>query len=308
MGGFAGRPHILWTSGRKVHGHLAARCRALLPAGTWLRCCRWLRTGRIATAAGAACAVRVPGRRGPVGARPAAPAARRASGGCPQADEAILIASDSPPTRSCTAPPGTGVSSPCAPKSAGTASGSRWRTAEGRGVTGCVTTGGRTGSKSWRRSPGRGTGASTGTTAGASPGLGSAGEMRMAVLPPPADAARVSRFLADQPRWSIYWDKKYGLWRVAEEGALADACLPGDRVELYLARVRDGRPRGRDRRHHHPPGRPGLASGLRVAVSGGRIRSRADCTGAGGERTETAHADRHHGGGDGRGPGPGQAG
>ena len=39
----------------------------------------------------------------------------------------------------------------------------------------------------------------------------------MAVLPSPADAARVSRFLADQPRWSVYWDKKYGLWRVAED-------------------------------------------------------------------------------------------
>jgi hypothetical protein len=39
----------------------------------------------------------------------------------------------------------------------------------------------------------------------------------MAVLPPPADAARVSRFLADHPGWSAYWDKKYGLWRVAED-------------------------------------------------------------------------------------------
>jgi hypothetical protein len=33
---------------------------------------------------------------------------------------------------------------------------------------------------------------------------------------------------------------------VAVEGALADACLPGDRVELHLPRVRDGRPRGGD--------------------------------------------------------------
>ena len=28
--------------------------------------------------------------------------------------------------------------------------------------------------------------------------------------PPLEDAARVSCFLADQPRWSVYWDKKYG--------------------------------------------------------------------------------------------------
>jgi hypothetical protein len=30
------------------------------------------------------------------------------------------------------------------------------------------------------------------------------------------------------------------------QGALADACLPGDRVELHLARIRDGLTRGRD--------------------------------------------------------------
>jgi hypothetical protein len=39
----------------------------------------------------------------------------------------------------------------------------------------------------------------------------------MTVLPPPADAARVSRFLADYPQWSAWWDKKHGLWRVAED-------------------------------------------------------------------------------------------
>jgi hypothetical protein len=55
---------------------------------------------------------------------------------------------------------------------------------------------------SWRRSPGRGTGASTGTTAGASPGPGSASEVRMTFLPPLEDAARVSCFLADHLRWS----------------------------------------------------------------------------------------------------------
>ena len=44
----------------------------------------------------------------------------------------------------------------------------------------------------------------------------------MAVLPPLADAARVSRFLADHLRWSAYWDKKYGLWRVAEDDPDSD--------------------------------------------------------------------------------------
>ncbi len=49
-----------------------------------------------------------------------------------------------------------------------------------------------------------------------------AGEVRMTFLPPPADAARVSCFLADQPRWSVYWDKKHGLWRVAEDDPDSD--------------------------------------------------------------------------------------
>jgi hypothetical protein len=31
----------------------------------------------------------------------------------------------------------------------------------------------------------------------------------MTVLPSPGDAARISRFLRDQLRWSVYWDKKY---------------------------------------------------------------------------------------------------
>ena len=72
------------------------------------------------------------------------------------------------------------------------------------------------------RSPARGNGASTGTPPGASPGPLWAGEMRMAVLPPPGDASRVSCFLADHPRWSAWWDKKHGLWRVAEDDPDSD--------------------------------------------------------------------------------------
>jgi hypothetical protein len=46
--------------------------------------------------------------------------------------------------------------------------------------------------------------------------------MRMTVLPLPADAARVSRFLADNPRWSAFWDKRFGVWRVAEDDPDSD--------------------------------------------------------------------------------------
>jgi len=44
----------------------------------------------------------------------------------------------------------------------------------------------------------------------------------MSILPPPADASRVSRFLADHPRWSVYWNKKHGLWCVAEDDPDSD--------------------------------------------------------------------------------------
>jgi hypothetical protein len=46
--------------------------------------------------------------------------------------------------------------------------------------------------------------------------------MTMAALPPPADAARISCFLADHPWWSACWDKKYGVWRVAEDDPDSD--------------------------------------------------------------------------------------
>jgi hypothetical protein len=69
-------------------------------------------------------------------------------GGCPQADEAILIASEFATTPCCTAPPGRAAHLPCALKSARIASGSRWKTAEARGVMGCATTDGRTDSMS----------------------------------------------------------------------------------------------------------------------------------------------------------------
>ena len=143
-------------------------------------------------------------------------------GGGPQADEAILVASEFATNSVLHSASRHGGAFTLRAEVSQDRSGSRWRTPGGRGVTGRATTGGRTDSMSWRRSPGRGTGASTGTTAGASPGPGSAGEIRMAVLPPPADAARVSRFLADQPRWSVYWDKKHGPWRVSEDDPDSD--------------------------------------------------------------------------------------
>jgi hypothetical protein len=35
--------------------------------------------------------------------------------------------------------------------------------------------------------------------------------------PAAADAARLGAFLAGRPGWSAFWDKRYGLWRAAED-------------------------------------------------------------------------------------------
>jgi hypothetical protein len=71
----------------------------------------------------------------------------------------------------------------------------------------------------------------------ASPGLGSAGEMHMTVRPPPADAARVSRFLADHLGWSAYWDKKYGLWRVAEDDPDSDLYAESSDADTVISYI-----------------------------------------------------------------------
>ncbi len=39
----------------------------------------------------------------------------------------------------------------------------------------------------------------------------------MTALPAPADVMRLASFLHRHPRWSAFWDKRYGVWRVAED-------------------------------------------------------------------------------------------
>ena len=59
----------------------------------------------------------------------------------------------------------------------------------------------------------------------------------MTVLPSPADAARVSRFLADQPRWSICWDKKHGVWRVAEDDPDSDLYAESSDADTVISYI-----------------------------------------------------------------------
>ncbi len=59
----------------------------------------------------------------------------------------------------------------------------------------------------------------------------------MTVLPPVADAARVLRFLVDHPRWSFYWDKKYGLWRVAEDDPDSDLYAESSDADTVISYI-----------------------------------------------------------------------
>jgi hypothetical protein len=59
----------------------------------------------------------------------------------------------------------------------------------------------------------------------------------MAFLPSPGDAARITRFLQDQPRWSIYWDKKHGLWRVAEDDPDSDLYAESSDADVVISYV-----------------------------------------------------------------------
>jgi len=36
-------------------------------------------------------------------------------------------------------------------------------------------------------------------------------------LPAPEDVARMTSLLREHPQWSVFWDPKYHLWRVAED-------------------------------------------------------------------------------------------
>jgi hypothetical protein len=44
----------------------------------------------------------------------------------------------------------------------------------------------------------------------------------MIKLPTPYAAAQIAAFLDDHLSWSVWWDKQYGLWRVAEDDTGSD--------------------------------------------------------------------------------------
>jgi hypothetical protein len=59
----------------------------------------------------------------------------------------------------------------------------------------------------------------------------------MTVLPPPGDAARISRFLADHPPWSAFWDKHSAVWRVAEDDPDSDLYAESSDADTVISYI-----------------------------------------------------------------------
>jgi hypothetical protein len=45
-------------------------------------------------------------------------------------------------------------------------------------------------------------------------------------------------FLRDHPRWSVYWDKKHGLWRVVEDDPDSDLYAESSDVDTVIGYIR----------------------------------------------------------------------
>jgi hypothetical protein len=57
------------------------------------------------------------------------------------------------------------------------------------------------------------------------------------MLPPPEEVARVVRFLQDHLPWSACWDKRRGVWRVAEDDPDSDLYAESRDAEAVLSYI-----------------------------------------------------------------------
>jgi hypothetical protein len=60
----------------------------------------------------------------------------------------------------------------------------------------------------------------------------------MTKLPDPGDALRMAAFLESHPEWSAFWDKRDGVWRVAEDDPSSELyaeSADADEVLDYMA-------------------------------------------------------------------------
>ena len=60
------------------------------------------------------------------------------------------------------------------------------------------------------------------------------GQDLMTSVPTPAAAARISTFLADHLCWTAFWDKKYEVWRVAENDPDSDLYAESRDIDVVI--------------------------------------------------------------------------
>ena len=59
----------------------------------------------------------------------------------------------------------------------------------------------------------------------------------MTSLPVPSAAAQLTSFLQQHPGWSAFWDKRYGVWRVAEDDPDSDLYAEGSDADTVVAYI-----------------------------------------------------------------------
>jgi hypothetical protein len=59
----------------------------------------------------------------------------------------------------------------------------------------------------------------------------------MAILPPGGDTVRIFRFLGEHPEWSAYWDKRFGVWRVAEDDPDSDLYVESSDADVVIGYI-----------------------------------------------------------------------
>jgi hypothetical protein len=60
----------------------------------------------------------------------------------------------------------------------------------------------------------------------------------MTTLPAPHAAARIDDFLTGHPSWSAFWDKRHGLWRVAEDDPESDLYAESHDADMVIQYMR----------------------------------------------------------------------
>lgn len=61
----------------------------------------------------------------------------------------------------------------------------------------------------------------------------------MTGFPAPGDAARLARVLAGHPCWSVFWDKRYRVWRAAEDDPDSSLYAESGDLDAVLGYIAD---------------------------------------------------------------------